>query len=164
MPRLLLMVLSVLVVAGCVQPNEVETQGDSPRLISAEEARLIPMRHVGAINEARRAFGLQEVSLDLELTVAARTHAQDMSIQRRVWHFGSDGSSPIERVSRSGFDGRLIGENIAETFENDTEILEAWLREHNSRSTILHPDARSVGFGWKQDEDGKLWWVQLVGA
>lgn len=164
MLRLLSMVLSVLVVAGCVQPNGDGTQGDSSILISAEEAQLIPGRHVGAINEARRALGLEEVSLNTRLKAAAQAHAWDMSVQRRVWHFGSDGSSPIDRVSRSGFEGRLIGENIAETFESDTEILEAWLREHNSRSTILHPDARSVGFGWKQDEDGRFWWVQLVGA
>lgn len=164
MPRFVSMVLSILVLSGCVQPNGTPPPGNSLGLISAGEAQLIPARHVEAVNEARRALGLEDVALSPQLEAAARTHARDMSGQRRVWHFGSDRSSPIDRVSRSGFDGHLIGENIAETFENDAEILEAWLREHNSRSTILHPDARMVGIGWKQDEDGRFWWVQLVGG
>ena len=44
------------------------------------------------------------------------------------------------------------------------EVTEAWLRQANSRSMILDPDARSIGIGWKQDFDGRFWWVQLVGG
>ena len=161
MQRLLALVLAALVLAGCAVPNQ---NPNAPRLISPQEARLIPGRHLVAVNEARRALGLADVTLDARLEAAADVHARDMSRQRRVWHFGSDGSSPLDRVLRQDFDGALIGENVAETFENDVEVTEAWLRQANSRSMILDPDARSIGIGWKQDFDGRFWWVQLVGG
>lgn len=133
-------------------------------MITDQEARLIPERHLTMINEERQALGLAVIGISDELTVAARTHAEDMSRQRRVWHFGIDGSSPIDRVREAGYPGGLIGENIAETFEHDVEILEAWLRDQDTRSNILHPEARHLGIAFKQDGDGRLWWVQLVGG
>jgi len=143
-----------------VAPEEV---GDS-RLISYEEAQVIPVRHLEMVNAKRGEFGLEKVTLDWRLNLAARQHARDMSAQRRVWHFGSDGSSPIDRVIGVGYRGQLLGENIAETFEKDQQILEAWLRDQDTRATILHPQARHVGIAWKQDADGKIWWVQIVGS
>ena len=37
-----------------------------------------------------------------------------MSAQNRPWHFGSDGSSPLVRVQRAGYRGKLLGELISE--------------------------------------------------
>ena len=64
-----------------------------------------------------------------------------MSVQNRPWHFGSDGSSPIDRVRRVGYDGRLVGETISETYETELETLAAWMDEENTRRLILAPEA-----------------------
>ena len=87
-----------------------------------------------------------------------------MSIQNRPWHFGSDGSSPIDRVRRVGYSGRLIGEAISETYESELETLKAWMQQPNIRDVILDPSAREMGFDWYQENSGKLWWTLVMGA
>ena len=160
------MIAAALILAtalsGCVQPQVEERPG--VHFITLREAAEIPGRHVESVNAERIALGLEAVRQDPTLMAAARAHASDMSLQARPWHFGSDGSSPLDRVTRAGYRGHLIGENIAETFENDLQILEAWLRDPDFRATILNPDARDIGIGWHQDPGGKLWWTQLIGG
>ena len=96
-------------------------------------------------------------------TAAAATHARDMSVQNRPWHFGSDGSSPIDRVRRVGYTGELVGEAISETYETELETLAAWMEEEGSRRVILDPAARELGFSWLQEDNGKIWWTLVMG-
>ena len=51
-----------------------------------------------------------------------------MARQNRPWHFGSDGSSPLDRVKRAGYPGMMLGENISETYETELETLSAWMQ------------------------------------
>ena len=87
-----------------------------------------------------------------------------MSIQNRPWHFGSDGSSPIDRVRRVGYTGDLVGENISETYETELETLAAWMDQADTRRVILSGDARKMGFAWTQEANGKLWWALVMGS
>jgi uncharacterized protein YkwD len=103
------------------------------------------------------------VELDSSLRAAAATHARDMSIQNRPWHFGSDGSSPIDRVNRVGYPGRLIGEAISETYESELETLAAWMETPDSRAVILDRRANQMGFAWYQEPNGKIWWTLVMG-
>ena len=124
----------------------------------------VQFRMLDSVNALRSAAGLTELSFDSKLNAAAATHARDMSIQNRPWHFGSDGSSPIDRVNRVGFDGRLIGENISETYETELETLGAWMEQPDTRRVILSPEAQRLGFAWFQEDNGKIWWVMVVGS
>ena len=87
-----------------------------------------------------------------------------MSNQNRPWHFGSDGSSPIDRVVRVGYEGELIGENISETYETELETLAAWMDQQDTKRVILSPDARKMGFSWLQEDNGKIWWTLVMGG
>ena len=117
-----------------------------------------------AVNSLRQAAGQNPVELDAKLNAAAATHSQDMSLQNRPWHFGSDGSSPIDRVQRVGYEGALVGENISETYETELETLAAWMDESSTRWVILSPEARNMGFAWKQEANGKIWWTLVMGG
>ena len=86
-----------------------------------------------------------------------------MSTQNRPWHFGSDGSSPIDRVQRVGYTGLLVGENISESYETELQTLAAWMEQPDTRRTILSSNARDLGFSWYQENNGKIWWVMVVG-
>ncbi|MEM6728805.1 MAG: CAP domain-containing protein, partial [Pseudomonadota bacterium] len=92
------------------------------------------------------------------------THARDMAVQNRPWHFGSDGSSPIDRVRRVGYAGQLVGETISETYETELETLGAWMQNPDTRGVILDPRARDLGFAWFQEQNGKIWWTMVLGA
>lgn len=155
-------IAAALVLSGCTPTN----QGNGRQVfwIRAGDASKIQFKHVDAVNAVRQAQGLQPVQLNSQLNAAAATHAQDIARQNRPWHFGSDGSSPIDRVARTGYSGRMLSENISETFESDVETLEAWLRDPVTRSGIMHPDARNIGLSWMQESNGKIWWVQVIGS
>jgi uncharacterized protein YkwD len=87
-----------------------------------------------------------------------------MSVQNRPWNFGSDGSSPLDRIARVGYAGGLVGENIRETYETELETLSAWMEEPGPRAVILDPRARNMGFDWFQEPNGKIWWTLVLGS
>jgi len=124
----------------------------------------IQFRMLDSINALRQAAGASPVELDARLNAAAATHSRDMSAQNRPWLFGSDGSSPLDRARRVGFNGRILGENISESYETELETLAAWMNQQDTRSVILDPNAGRIGFAWFQEPAGKLWWTLTVGT
>lgn len=128
------------------------------------ETTTVQYRMLDSVNALRVAAGAPAVQLESRLNAAAATHSRDMSVQNRPWHFGSDGSSPIDRVQRAGYTGTLLGENISETFETELQTLAAWMDEPGTREVILDPRAINMGFAWYQESNGKLWWTLLMGS
>lgn len=169
--RILASCLAIMMVLTACTPSTYEpTLGSDgkplPRLyrIKDRDVGKIQIRMLDSINALRSATGVPAVEMDANLVAAAATHARDMSIQNRPWHFGSDGSSPLQRVARSGFAGQLVGENISETYETELETLAAWMEEPGSAGIIVAPEATDMGFSWLQEESGKIWWVLVIGA
>ncbi|WP_093114953.1 CAP domain-containing protein [Salinihabitans flavidus] len=166
MTRLIVLFLSLaLAVAGCA-PGGVGTTSDGTRLyrIGGSSPEKVQYRMLDSVNALRRARGAQVVELDSRLNAAAATHSRDMSIQNRPWHFGSDGSSPVDRVERAGYPGRLTGEAISETYETELETLGAWIDQDDTRAIIVDPEAQDMGFAWFQEDNGKIWWTLIMGT
>ncbi|MGB4112541.1 MAG: CAP domain-containing protein [Yoonia sp.] len=132
--------------------------------ISPSDTGDIQFRMLDSVNALRQAAGVPPVELDGQLTAAAATHSRDMSIQNRPWLFGSDGSSPLDRALRAGFQGQIVGENISESYETELETLAAWINQTDTRNVILDPKARRMGFAWFQEPAGKLWWTLNMGS
>ncbi len=165
--RHLILGLGATALASCTQPGARIGADGLPEQqiyrISAQDTREIPFRLLDSINTLRQARGAQPLQLDAQLTAAAATHARDMAIQNRPWHFGSDGSSPLDRIRRAGYPGGLIGETISETFETELETLAAWMQEPSTRAVILDPRATRMGVAWLQEPAGKIWWTVVYG-
>jgi len=123
----------------------------------------ISFRLLDGLNALRSAKGVGPVAFSAELNAASATHARDMAVQNRPWHFGSDGSSPLTRVQRVGYTGKLLGELISETFETELETLGDWMGQQDTRETLMDPRASELGFAWFQETNGKIWWTALVG-
>lgn len=155
--------VSALALAGC----DSGTGGGSSRTgqykISSNSTAKIQYRVLDSINALRKAAGHAPLSFNAQLNAAAATHSRDMSIQNRPWHFGSDGSSPIQRVKRIGYSGRFLGENISETYESELQTLEAWLAQDDTRAVLMNPEATDIGFAWFQESSGKIWWTLVTG-
>ncbi len=164
--RAVLIALVSIILVACT-PAEVPLGPDGqplPRLyrIKANDTGRIQFSMQDGINSLRSVKGVPPVQLNAQLNAAAATHSRDMSIQNRPWHFGSDGSSPIDRIRRVGYTGTLLGENISETFESELETLAAWMEVPSTRDVILNPEAREMGFAWFQEENGKIWWTLVI--
>jgi uncharacterized protein YkwD len=165
----ILAVISSVFLTACGSPPPAKLGADGRPLpkaykISAGQTGKIQFRMLDSVNALREASGVSSVALNSQLNAAAATHSRDMANQNRAWHFGSDGSSPIDRAIRSGYAGTLLGENISETYETELETLSAWMNQPDTQAIILQPDARDLGFSWYQQKDGKLWWTLLTGG
>lgn len=170
MIRVTLMLLAALMALSACGTTPSETLGPDgkplPKLYrigNGANAR-IQFQMLDSVNALRQAAGQPEVTLNSKLVAAAATHARDMAIQNRPWHFGSDGSSPIDRVARVGYTGEMRGENISETYETELETLAAWMQQPDTRRVILDPASKDMGFSWFQEPNGKIWWTLVMGA
>jgi len=167
---LIILLTAVLAISACAAPPPPPQMGADgrplPRLyrISSGDTREIRFRVLDAVNSLREAAGAGPLILDEKLTAAAATHSRDMSVQARPWHFGSDGSSPLDRVKRVGYEGKFVGETISETYETELQTLAAWMEDDITRRVILSPEARRMGFAWHQDPGGKIWWTMTLGS
>lgn len=160
MLRQIFLAIGVLLgLAACAAPTP---EGGTPRL-SPGETSAIRLRHLDAVNAVRAQAGAAPVQLSAELNAAAETHARDISVQGRAWHFGSDLTSPRERAFRAGYRGEIVGENLSEGADSDLTVLQTWIDFADTRAVIVDPAARGLGLGWFQEPGGKIWWVQLVG-
>ncbi len=163
-----LLMAGFLVLSACAVPPSTPTLtsdgSPAPKLyrIRAGDTSKLQYRMLDSVNALRQAQGAGPVELNAQLNAAAATHSRDMSVQNRPWHFGSDGSSPIDRLQRVGYPGRLVGENISETYESELETLAAWMEQPDTRRTILSRDASQMGFSWHQESNGKIWWTMVM--
>lgn len=157
-----------LFVAACATPEpQLGPDGKPlPQVYRIDESDTadIQFRVLDGVNALRAASGAGQVRLSAELNAAAATHSRDMSIQNRPWHFGSDGSSPLDRVARVGYTGAMLGENISESYESELETLSAWMQQPDTRDVILDPRANDLGISWFQEPSGKIWWTMILGA
>ncbi|MGB7319501.1 MAG: CAP domain-containing protein [Planktotalea sp.] len=164
-----LLVSAALALSACAGSQQSTIAPDGKPLpkvyrIGSGDASKIQFRMLDSVNSLRQASGAAPLQLDAQLNAAAATHSRDMSVQNRPWHFGSDGSSPIERVRRVGYTGQLKGENISETYETELETLAAWMEEPSTRIVILDKTATQMGFSYFQESNGKIWWTLVTGA
>ncbi len=162
---LLLSGLFLLSACGASYESTGSSSGLSQKVYRIRgDASKLQYRMLDSVNALRSASGLNEVSLNSQLNSAAATHSRDMSIQNRPWHFGSDGSSPLDRVRRAGYPGPMVGENISESYETELETLAAWMDQPGTRAVIMDNRAVNMGFSWFQENNGKIWWTLVMGG
>lgn len=160
--------LSLIALAACQPRSATQLGPDGQPLpvaytIDQREAAEIPARVLQQINTLRANVGAPALMMNPQLSAAAAAHSRDMAAQNRAWHWGSDGSSPLDRARSQGYFGTLVGENISETYENDIQTLNAWMSERDTRDVIMDPTATNLGFAWYQEPSGKVWWTLLAG-
>ncbi len=161
-------IFSVLLVclmglSACDPGYDNSSSGGSSKAYRIRNEDKVQFRMLDSVNALRSAAGAEAVVLNAQLNAAAATHSRDMSAQNRPWHFGSDGSSPLDRVQRAGYVGQMLGENISETYESELETLGAWMEGSGTRSVIMDPKAVNMGFSWFQESNGKIWWTLIMG-
>ena len=154
--------------AACSRAPEVPLGADGKPLpqvyvIEPGSESAISFRVLDGVNALRAAKNEPHLSFNAELNAASATHARDMAVQNRPWHFGSDGSSPLLRAQRAGYSGKLVGELISETFETELQTLSNWMGQQDTREVLMNPTATDFGFAWFQESNGKIWWAAMVG-
>jgi uncharacterized protein YkwD len=164
-----LLLAGLMILSACTEtssnPPQLGADGlPLPKVYRIRNASKVQFRMLDSVNSLRTAAGVNPVQMNAQLTAASATHSRDMSKQNRPWHFGSDGSSPIDRALRAGYTGQMLGEAISETYETELETLAAWMIEPGTREVLLDKGAVNMGFSWYQEPTGKIWWTLVMGG
>jgi hypothetical protein len=121
------------------------------------------------VNVERETRNLHPLSYNLELTVAARRHSQDMGDRNYFDHSTKDGTQDgtpfYERITDAGYDYRSCGENIAAGYATPAAVVEAWMNSDGHRANILDPDYCDIGVGYAAVDGSQHYhyWTQDFG-
>jgi uncharacterized protein YkwD len=91
-------------------------------------------------------------------------HATDMADNNYFEHEDLHGNSPSDRVRASGYQEKLVGENIAYGPKSVDEVVQGWLDSPGHCENIMDPRFVEMGLGYAASRDSKhaLYWVQLL--
>jgi uncharacterized protein YkwD len=98
-----------------------------------------------AVNEARAAYGLRPVRLDVRLGRAARSHTRDMLLKNVFSHGDFHGRMVAFEVR-----GRVAGENLAwgsGSYAEAKTIVAEWLASPGHRANLLRAAYTRIGIG-----------------
>jgi uncharacterized protein YkwD len=99
-------------------------------------------------NQFRSKNGLAPLTLSSKLTEAAQIHSQNMATLDFFGHEGKDGSSAGDRVSKTGYDWRMVAENIAAGQKTPKEVVDGWINSPGHRENILNTTVKDIGVGY----------------
>lgn len=127
----------------------------TPTPVSDGEARVVQL-----INGERAERGKGPLSIDSRLVQAARRHSQDMAINNFFSHYGSDGSSPFDRIRDAGYSFTTAGETIAGGYTSPEAAVDAWMNSPPHRNILLgnYVDV-GVGYAYNVDSTYRHYWT-----
>lgn len=104
-------------------------------------------------NTRRTAIGLPPLSLNDQLSTAARDKANDMFANNYWAHNSPQGRDPWSFIVASGYHYIFAGENLARDFGDSQGVVNAWMNSPSHRENILNSHYQDIGFAVV---DGKL--------
>lgn len=118
------------------------------------------------INAYRKSKGLRPLSLNAQLTAAAKAHAKDLARWDRISHYGSDGSNPWDRVKRAGYNARVVAENVGTGQVSFEEVLKGWKDSPGHNRNLLMTDVEHIGIAMviEPNTEFKTFWTLSFGA
>ena len=113
-----------------------------------------PGHHFEAAQPVAASPALNEVALE---------HSRDMAEHLKLGHPGSDGSVPADRVTRSGYAWRGVGENVASGQQTADAVVKSWLESPGHCENIMEPRFTEMGiaFALAPDQNPNIYWTQV---
>lgn len=141
----------------------------------SRDAAAISRRVLALTNEARsrpRRCGsvtfaaAPPLTLNGPLERAAREHSQDMAAHGYMDHTGRDGSSPADRITRTGYKWHMVGENLASGVLTPEEAVAGWLQSPHHCENLMTARFTEMGlaFAVNPATDAGIYWTQTFGT
>ncbi|ALG15585.1 hypothetical protein AOZ06_46735 [Kibdelosporangium phytohabitans] len=118
-------------------------------------------------NAERQKAGCPALTPVAALSQAAQNHSNDMAAHNFMNHTGSDGSSAVARVERSGYTGwHAVAENVAAGHQTAENVVSDWMSSSGHRANILNCQLKEVGVGYATHPDSTYgtYWTQDFGS
>jgi uncharacterized protein YkwD len=145
-----------LALTGCGASAEVVVRADKDGCAGSHEtpnpAAEAALRSsiLCLVNAERVRQGLGPLTEDPALQAAAESHSVDMGRRDYFEHRSPDGVEPWMRINNSGYDSRVVGENLAwgqAEKGSPAETMGAWMDSPGHKANILEPRYTQIGIG-----------------
>lgn len=149
---------------GLAVVKEAREQISAPPPLIVEvrlpESFLTPEGIVRWTNIQRANNGLPFLKENPKLNSSALAKVEDMLAKQYFAHISPSGQGVGDLAKQAGYEFIAIGENLAlGDFENDEELVRAWMDSPGHRENILNPQYQEIGVAVLQGEFGgrKTW-------
>ena len=152
----------VVVAAPLKAPNAGSASAVGERVLELVNAA----RDRGARCGTRTYPAAPPLVLAAALTDAAREHSSDMARYDYFDHQGHDGSGPADRVRRTGYAPRIVGENIAAGVATADEVVAGWLAspDHCANMMSTRYTEMGVAYATNPHSEEAIFWTQVFAA
>lgn len=141
------------------EPDFTGGPGGPVELPDPSEAGLGHAGFALILNDMRTGNGVTVLAENALLTSASQAHAQDMETFGYVSHEDRAGGFARDRADAVGYDWDYIAENIAQGFDDNQEVIDAWMASPGHRDNLVDPRAEEFGLGRVDDT-----WVLMMGS
>jgi uncharacterized protein YkwD len=138
------------------------------------DAAAVARRVLELTNEARaqarrcgwtRYAAAPPLTLNTALDRAALEHSHDMANHNYFDHTGSDGSTPADRITRTGYKWRMVGENLASGMTTPEEAVAGWIKSPHHCANLMTAGFREMGLAFAVNPSGSdIYWTQTFGT
>lgn len=116
---------------------------------------------VRLVNEIRAENGLNELTLNTELSDIARLKSQDMRDKGYFSHTSPTYGSPFDMMKSFGVTYKSAGENIAMGYSTPEAVVDGWMNSKGHRENILNSSYKEIGVGYVSS--GSYWTQMFIG-
>ena len=118
------------------------------------------------VNDYRASRGLQPLSLQSNLIVAASALSADMAKHDHESHSGPNGANLAKRLTAARYNFSLAAENVGAGQKSVTELIEEWKRIPLASRNMLLPDAKQMGIAYQYRADAtlKTYWTLVIAS
>ena len=132
----------------------------------AAEAATVSVQNqvIQLVNVQRTKAGCRALALDARLSRAAQAHSIDMAKRRYFSHTSLDGRTFAQRIRAKGYNGSIIGENIAAGYPTPKAVMDAWMKSPGHKANILNCRYTAIGVGSAVGGPYRYYWTQDFGG
>ncbi|KAI5169345.1 hypothetical protein PAEPH01_0634 [Pancytospora epiphaga] len=143
-------------------PTYNDSRNSSDVQSDGVDDRELARRMVNITNEYRKGIDMEPLSGNTIILSVAKEQAGYMCRYKELKHSSPEGTLK-EKLTRKGFQGVNIGQNIAKQENSDYRALaQAWVRSFEHRKNILGDFTYSEAATCR-DSEGNRYWVQIFG-
>lgn len=153
----------LLVAAPFTPPAPIDRQMVSRRVLELTNQARSHARRCGAeAFPAAPPLTLAPAALER----AALEHSQDMANHGYLDHTGHDGSTPADRVTRTGYKWKAIGENLASGITTPEDVVNGWVGSPHHCENLMSSrfTQMAVAYVVNPASSGGIYWTQMFGT
>ena len=145
MRKILLVLVSLCLLAGCSSYTEIE---------------IIGWGLVEEHNHIRREYKLDSLIVNERLNIAAQKHANYMAQNDKLSHYEKNNSRPSNRIENEGYKYYMVAENIAAGYYSVKAVTKGWMESKGHRKNITGKFTH-IGTGVAKSSNGRWYWCVL---